>query len=523
MTTFKKLSRSRVNGFLRAQGREIHNGKGEPIVLSGWGLGNWLLCEGYMWKAGPRADRPRRIEEVVRELAGSEYAAGFWPRFRENYIRREDILRMGELGYNSVRLPIGWRVLMEDEPGVHWKEEGFQLIDRLLDWCQEAGIYVFLDLHGAPGGQTGANIDDCVDDFPRLFTDQDSWDKAIALWGELAWRYKDRWIVGGYDLLNEPLRPDDGRKPCQYLLPRLRDFYVEAIREIRRHDSVHMLSIEGGSWATDPAVFCQDYDENMVIHFHRYAVMPDIGAYRAFLELSQRWNKPLWLGESGENTPEWFAALYPLGAKLGVGYNVWPWKKMACVNSPYSVKAPKNWEKFTAYTSGGQRLSYQEAQAMLDEYLENMRLENCVENPDVSASVRREPGCSLRATDFDPDGHSGRCAQDSLSGYRQGTGMRILEPEILPEKRFGFDCCWDSFQLALSAGEYAEYTLYNAQPGSTVQVGVTAGTVEVFQDGTCLGEAGESSPAFALAPAEETVIRIVGKCGEAILTNLLYR
>ena len=68
MTTFEKLSRSRVNGFLRAQGREIHNGKGEPIVLSGWGLGNWLLCEGYMWKAGPRADRPRRIEEGVREV-----------------------------------------------------------------------------------------------------------------------------------------------------------------------------------------------------------------------------------------------------------------------------------------------------------------------------------------------------------------------------------------------------------------------------------------------------------------------
>ena len=93
-----------------------------------------------------------------------------------------------------------------------------------------------MDLHGAPGGQTGANIDDCVDDFPRLFTDRDSWDKALALWGELARRYRDRWIVGGYDLLNEPLRPDDGRRPCQYLLPRLRDFYIEAIAEIHRHD-----------------------------------------------------------------------------------------------------------------------------------------------------------------------------------------------------------------------------------------------------------------------------------------------
>ena len=99
MTTAEKLSRSRVNGFLCAKGREIVNGKGEPILLSGWGLGNWLLCEGYMWKAGPRADRPRRIEEAVQELAGSEYTKTFWPRFRKNYIRREDILRMAELGY----------------------------------------------------------------------------------------------------------------------------------------------------------------------------------------------------------------------------------------------------------------------------------------------------------------------------------------------------------------------------------------------------------------------------------------
>ena len=72
MTNGEKLSRQRVNGFLRAQGQEIVNSKGEPILLSGWGLGNWLLCEGYMWRAGPRGDRPRTLEQVVRELAGSQ-------------------------------------------------------------------------------------------------------------------------------------------------------------------------------------------------------------------------------------------------------------------------------------------------------------------------------------------------------------------------------------------------------------------------------------------------------------------
>lgn len=526
MTISEKLSRDRVSGYLRARGREIVNGKEEPVILSGWGLGNWLLCEGYMWKAGPRGDRPRRLEQVVRELAGSRYAESFWPRFRRNYVRREDIMRMAELGYNSVRLPVNWRVLMEDEPGVHWKEDGFRLIDNLLDWCEEARLYVFIDLHGAPGGQTGANIDDCVDDFPRLFTDRDSWDKGIALWAELAKRYRDRWIVGGYDLLNEPLRPDDGRKPCQYLVPKLRDFYVEAIREIRRYDTLHMLSIEGSSWATDPAVFCMDYDDNMVIHFHRYAVLPDMGAYREFLELSERWNKPLWLGESGENTPEWFAAIYPLGASLGVGYNVWPWKKMECENSPYSVKAPQGWEKFTAYTSGGERPSYEDAQTMLDEYLDNMLLENCVENPAVSASVRREPGCSVRAVDFDEGGCSGGCETQAVSGYRRDSGMEIVEPDKVPDKRFGFDCCWDSYKLALSPGEYVQYTLFGAGSDSTVSLVFaegSQGTVTVTQDGRDLGEADGSGKELRLSPAVETVMRVQGKEGKAVLEKLIYR
>ena len=525
MHTFEKLSRERVSGFLRAKGREVVNGRGEPILLSGWGLGNWLLCEGYMWKAGERGDRPRRLEQVVRELAGSEYAEGFWRQFRKNYICRENILRMAQLGYNSVRLPIGWRVLMEEEPGIRWREEGFQLIDQLLSWCEEAGLYVFLDLHGAPGGQTGANIDDCIDDFPRLFTDRDSWDKAIALWGELARRYRDRWIVGGYDLLNEPLRPDDGRRPCQYLLPRLRDFYVEAIAEIRKYDTAHLLSLEGSSWATDPAVFCQDYDDNMLIHFHRYAVLPDMRAYREFLELSERWQKPLWLCESGENLPEWFEALYPLGARLGIGYNIWPWKKMACKNSPYSVRMPKNWEKFTAYTGGGPRPSYEEAQAMLDAYLHNMLLQNCEENPAVSASVRREPGCSVRATDFDEGGCRGLCKAQALSGYRNGTGMRIIEPEVMPEKRFGFDCNWDAFKLALLPGEYAEYTFFAAKTGSAVRIEFkegSAGAVEVFQDGRSLGIVSMGSGPLPLAPADETVIRLEGKAGEAVLERIVY-
>ena len=66
----KALGRGRVSGFLHAAGRELRNGRDERVLLLGWGLGNWLLCEGYMWLAYnlPRFDRPRRIEAVVEEL-----------------------------------------------------------------------------------------------------------------------------------------------------------------------------------------------------------------------------------------------------------------------------------------------------------------------------------------------------------------------------------------------------------------------------------------------------------------------
>ena len=63
----KNVSRSRVDGFLDVDGRRIVNGRGEEVLLMGWGLGNWLLCEGYMWLAYelPRFDRPSRIEAVL--------------------------------------------------------------------------------------------------------------------------------------------------------------------------------------------------------------------------------------------------------------------------------------------------------------------------------------------------------------------------------------------------------------------------------------------------------------------------
>ena len=524
----QKINNDRVKGFLKAKGRTIVNGDGEEIILVGWGLGNWLLSEGYMWMSGNKTfDRPRRIEAVVQELSGSKYADEFWKKYRKNYISREDIKLMAQQGYNSVRIPFNWRIFMENEPGIIWKEEGFKLLDQCLDWCEEYKIYAFLDLHGAPGGQTGANIDDSIDDVPRLFLDEDSWNKGLALWKKLAERYKKRWIVGGYDLLNEPIRPStDGNVNYDYLLPKLSRFYEEVIALIREVDPKHMFSIEGHHWATNTKLFYKKYDDNMVIHFHRYGCLPDYSAFKEWIEVSERLDAPLWLGETGENINEWFTALYPLAVSLGIGYNLWPWKKMNCTNSPYSIEIPEDWKQIIEYTKGGIRPSYEQTIKILDSFLENMKTSNCIYNTDVRSHVFRTAGCTVRATDFEEvqgkgKAYSGIRKDSNLYGYRSSTGMSIIEevPIEKRKKRAGFDCMWDRYVLELQSGEFATYSVNDITNNNAVSFEYRCDapvSISVFQNSIELNtlelqttDNMQTSVAILLFLASEAEIKVV--------------
>lgn len=482
-----------INGFLHAENRKIVDGSGREILLKGWGLGNWLLQEGYMWLAeGERFDRPSRIERTVEELTGVEYARDFWNRYRENYIRREDILKMAELGYNSVRIPFHYKLFMTDGEEIKWKEEGFRLLDRCLSWCEEAGIYAFLDLHGAPGGQTGSNIDDSADNVPRLFLEERNQEKCIALWAELARRYRDRAVVGGYDLLNEPIVPPAaGFGDFDSLIPKLCELYKKLVAAVRQVDSCHMLSIEGAHWATDTSVFDRRYDENMVLHFHRYGEMPDIRCLRKFMDAAEKIQTPLWMGETGENVNEWYAAFYPLAHSLGIGYNLWPWKKMECTNSPYSIRKPKGYQEILDYIAGGSKPDGKAAREIFDAYLENIKMENCVENRAVTNHVLRQGMFSLRATDFDEcpgagNSFSGICQGEQCTDYRGDCHMRLVELSPPGPKRFVFDSGWDRFGLVLGKDEFACYSVDTAEAFSLeilVAEGYAGGVLAVGREG----------------------------------------
>lgn len=417
-----------VNGFLKAEGRKLTNGEGREILLRGVGLGSWLLPEGYMWRFPDQGDRPRRIERMIEDLTGDEKSKRFWEIYYDRYISEADIRQIAAEGFNSVRVPINARFLLEEGEPVRYNEPHLQLIDRMIGWCRTYRLYVVLDLHGAPGGQTGTNIDDSEHDKPELFTSERNKRITVALWRMLAKRYKDDWIVAGYDLMNEPL-PEWFSAYNGEVMPLYREI-VEAIREV---DGRHMIILEGVHWATDWSIFNEKIDNNLMLQFHKYWNNPDTESIRVYLDKREEWNVPIFMGEGGENNKEWYAGAFRLFEDHDISWNFWTWKKMDTDNSPCSIKMPAEWQKLVDYLKGGVRPDEETAEHILWEYLDNLSFDRCVYRPEVVRSLFRRPPFRIPAVFYGYRGEGvsfGITARiDRHIGFRihDGTDIRFIE------------------------------------------------------------------------------------------------
>lgn len=402
-------------GWLRAEGGSIVDESGRAVLLRGMGLGNWLLAEGYMWHLAPGRESAREIEGLVVELVGDERAREFWTGFRDRFVTREDIARIAAEGMDHVRLPINWRIVMDEKGSV--RPDGFDRIDDLVGWCRDLGIWVLLDLHGAPGGQTGTNIDDSLGR-PELFMDPRNADLTEQLWVALARRYRDEPTVLGYDLLNEPL-PNEWQHRYADELVALYRRLTEAIRSV---DDRHLLMYEGSHWATNWSIFTEVWDPNSVLQFHKYWSPPDRPSIQRFIDVGRELGLPIYMGEGGENNTDWLATAFQMYEDLDIGWNFWPWKKIDTATSPCSIVPPEGWQAVVAYANGdGPRPDPQTAWRTLEQLVDAAALERCDYRPEVVDALMRRAPISLPAIAF---------------GFRgPGRSYDARGPSILPELR----------------------------------------------------------------------------------------
>ena len=325
--------------FAHTNHRQIVDATGKPLLVRATNLGNWLVPEGYMWlfRGGPES--AGEIRALVLELLGPEGSAAFWQKYRENYITRQDIALLHRAGFNAIRVPMHYSLFESDDA------EGFKLLDQLMVWCRAEGLYVILDLHAAPGGQTGANIDDSAG-YPWLYQSPQAQEHLLATWRRLAAHYRDEPAVLGYDLLNEPIPPFPR---LASLNPSLEPLYKRLSEEIRKVDAHHILFLGGAQWDGNFSVFGKPFDSNVVYTFHKYWTAADESVLRPYLEFRERYDVPIWMGESGENTDERIAQFAKALEKNNIGWAFWPYKKMGKPSSVVSILAPADWDKIVEF------------------------------------------------------------------------------------------------------------------------------------------------------------------------------
>lgn len=494
--------------YLHRNGKYIVDGNDNEFIIRSMGLGGWMLQEGYMLGTAGFAGTQHEIRALMEESMGKDRTDEFYEGWLANHCTKTDIDSLASWGFNAVRPALHYNLFtlpIEEEPVAGedtWLETGFQMVDELIEWCEANEMYVILDLHAAPGGQgKNADISDYDPSKPSLWESEENQRKTIALWKKLAERYADEKYIGGYDLINETNWNFNGTNEngCDSSNEKLRELMIQITDAVREVDSNHLIFIEGNCWANNMTSMFPVWDDNMAYSFHKYWNGTDRGTINEFLEYRDQYNVPIWLGESGENSNQWFYKTIQMLESQKIGWSWWPLKKLGSVVAPLNALRTPEYDQLIELWSNGQTPESDFCYQSLMKMTENLMIENCEYHPDVIDAMFRQqiegtsipysrheiPGV-ITAVDFDMGRHDvAYHDQDYIntSGNAGGTSWnngwtyRNDGVDIQPCKDHssfsnGYNVGWTN------AGEWMVYTVNVRQAGAynvTFRVAGTSG------------------------------------------------
>ena len=368
--------------------RMVNSSDNQEVILNAVNFGNWMVMEGYMMNSVSQAPDQHTWKEKLTPLIGTDSVKAFYDAWLTNHVTQDDINQIKAWGFNAVRLPLHYEYFVNLRTPDVWNDQGFALLDDIISWCTVAGIYVILDLHAAPGGQSdNSGISDYDSTKPSLWESRDNRSKTVRLWDKISERYKDEPWVAGYDLINEP----NWDLPGGTLL---RDLYVDLTRVIRANGDDHILFIEGNSYSNDYTGLTPPWDPQMVYVFHKYQSSADFASdLQWVLDLRTAENRPIWCGEHGENSNDNFTKMVELLRGQGIGMSWWPMKKFGSINCLASATFPPGYQDLLNYLGGSNpNLSAGTARNTLTQLAESVRLANTEPGNEVVRAIFTQPG-----------------------------------------------------------------------------------------------------------------------------------
>lgn len=443
--------------FLKAAGREVRadSGKGEVVQLKGSNAGGFLVQEPWMstLKVANGVVAEMEMYKVLTERFGEEKMRNIVNTYQKGYWTEADFDHCKALGMNCVRLPFWFMNLVDFEGNL--LDDAFDRIDWFVEEAGKRGLYVILDMHGAPGSQNGSdhsgidggNQKQQKSEFFFGEHAENNQELFYELWEKIAEHYKGNPVVAGYDLMNEPYctyRYNTSYSDS-YLHTMLWDIYDEAYGRIRKIDPDHMIIMEA-TW--NPSDLPDPYQygwENVMYQYHQYEYSDynnDAGRQISGIRnkvnsiLNAGYNVPSYIGEFCLMTsPDAWKEGLELLNNAGISWTTWTFKGIRT-----SVTEGQNWcqyfidngEKVDVTTASYEDLinrwtdngtSTQNVREGFQEVMKAAFEKEAQEAPEKGEEIQtRDGGVDLEKYDGRLEGEFCRPTSGDFSSYNVSTG-----------------------------------------------------------------------------------------------------
>ena len=343
-------------GLVQASGRSLYDAKGNRLRLRGINAGQILLQEGWM---SPFALEPLKNPdgsyvkddddniqypeftemELRQGLQSNPNLAGYdveelLSYYYSCFFTEEDFRIIKEdLGLNVIRLPFFYLNILHEDLSRKEEEKAFSYLDWFVEQAGKHGLYVILDLHGAPGSQSGYEHAGSTKGEAGLWGSEENVAATVDLWDYVSEHYLNtrpdlgKWIAS-YDLLNEPTYTYKGitTKQCWAVFDRIYD----AIRNNGDRHVITFCCCWDFAALPDPA----DYEwENVQYQYHWYNWRNDLlpydlfYAYQDLSNIGRDYDVPVLIGEftAFEDRDAWNKML-SLYDSRGYNWTIWNYK-----------------------------------------------------------------------------------------------------------------------------------------------------------------------------------------------------
>lgn len=343
-------------GLVQASGRSLYDADGNQLQLRGINAGQVLLQESWM---SPFATEPLKNEDgsYVKDKDGNIQ----YPEFTEEEFRKaiasnpnlnqydfDELIKIyrdcfwteedfriikEELKMNTIRFPFYYLDVLNEDLTRKSEEDAFAYLDWFIEMAGKYGLYIVLDLHGAPGGQNGYEHSGFMSKVPGLWESEENVAATVDIWDFVSEHYLHtrpdlgKWIAT-YDIINEPLYTQNGitTKECHEVFDQIYDV-------IRENGDAHVITMEG-CWGFDTLPDPADYGwENVQYEYHWYNLWSSLLPYEVYyiyqdmLNIGRDYDVPTYIGEFTvfEDKEQWAEQLEMFDER-NYSWTIWSYK-----------------------------------------------------------------------------------------------------------------------------------------------------------------------------------------------------